>query len=141
MSKSNRRNKSIKIKNVQPNVSIDRDVLSHDDYPTFCFKYLSSVSIRDCKSPEFFVEFLLRLKKLSELGWKEIRQSHKHSFGMEKIPVEKIRPQLPVCVTPDVKHLHVLRATGSNLPFVGVEMQKVFRVLFIETAFGDIYDH
>ena len=87
------------------------------------------------------MEFLLRLKKLSELGWKEIRQSHKHSFGMEKIPVEKIRPQLPVCVTPDVKHLHVLRATGSNLPFVGVEMQKVFRVLFIETAFGDIYDH
>ncbi len=60
---------------------------------------------------------------------------------MEKIPIEKIHPKLPSFITPDVKYLHVFRATGNNLPFVGLEMQGVFRVLFIETNFGDIYDH
>ncbi len=60
---------------------------------------------------------------------------------MEKIPIDKIHPQLPHCITPEVKHLHAFRATGNNLPFVGLEMQKVFRVFFIETNFGDIYNH
>ena len=83
----------------------------------------------------------MRLKKLSELGWKEIRTSQRHSFGMEKISTDKILPQLPACITPEVNHLHVFRATGSNHPFIGLEIQKVFRVFFIETKFGDIYEH
>jgi hypothetical protein len=133
--------KSFKIKNVQPEISIDKNKVLEEDYPLFCFKYLSDASIKDYKKSDFFIEFLLRLKKLSELGWKEIRTSHRHSYGMEKIPIEKIHPQLPSCITPEVKHLHAFRATGNNLPFVGIEIQKVFRVLFIETNFGDIYDH
>ncbi len=83
----------------------------------------------------------MRLKKLSELGWKEIRQSDRHSFGMEKISIDNIRPKLPSCITPEVKHLHAFRATGNNLPFVGITVQNVFRILFIETKFGDIYKH
>lgn len=136
-----KKRKSIKIKNVQPNVSIDKNKLSQEEYPTFCFKYLSDISIKDCKSTDFFVEFLMRLKKLSVLGWKEIRQSQRHSFGMEKISIDQIHPQLPTFVTPEVKYLHAFRATGNNLPFVGLEIQKVFRVLFIEANFGDIYNH
>ena len=138
---SKKRRKSIKIKNVHPNTNIDKNKISEDDYPIFCFKYLNDVSFKDCKKADFFIEFLLRLKKLSALGWKEIRLSQRHSFGMEKIPVNKIHPQLPTCVTPEVTHLHVFRATGSNHPFVGIEIQNVFRVLFIEANFGDIYDH
>lgn len=141
MSPSKKKGKQFKIKNVQPEISIEKNKVLEEDYPVFCFKYLSDVSIKDCKKSEFFIEFLLRLKKLSELGWKEIRTSQRHGFGMEKIPVENIHPKLPSCITPEVKHLHVFRATGSNLPFVGLEMQKVFRVFFIETNFGDIYNH
>jgi hypothetical protein len=136
-----RLNKSIKIKNVKNNNNIDKNIIFEEDYPVFCFKFLNDASFKECKKADFFIEFLLRLKKLSELGWKEIRQSQRHSFGMEKIPIEKIHPQLPSCITPEVTHLHVFRATGNNLPFVGIEIQKVFRVLFIETTFGDIYDH
>jgi hypothetical protein len=132
---------SIKIKNIQPYTNIDKNKISDDDYPIFCFKYLNDVSFKDCKKADFFIDFLLRLKKLSELGWKEIRHSQRHGFGMEKISVNSIHPKLPSCVTPDVTHLHAFRATGNNLPFVGIEIQKVFRVLFIETNFGDIYDH
>lgn len=141
MSKKGNSRKSPKIKNVQPLTSIEKNKITEEDYPIFCFKYLSDISIKDCKSCDFFIELLLRFKKLSELGWKEIRQSQRHSFGMEKIPVGIIHPKLPSCVTPDVTHLHVFRATGSNLPFIGIEIQKIFRILFIETNFGDIYDH
>ncbi len=136
-----KKHKPIKIKNVLPEPSINKNKITEEDYPIFCFRYLSDASIKDCKRADFFFEFLMRLKKLSELGWKEIRQSHRHSFGLEKIPVEKIHPQLPPCITPEVRHLHIFRATGNNLPFIGLEIQKVFRVLFIETNFGDIYEH
>lgn len=141
MSSQNKNGKKFKIKNVQSENTIEKNKVLEEDYPVFCFKYLSEVSIKDCKKSDFFIEFLMRLKKLSELGWKEIRTSQKHSFGMEKISINNIHPQLPSCITPEVKHVHVFRATGSNLPFVGLEMQKVFRVFFIETNFGDIYDH
>jgi hypothetical protein len=141
MSSTWKKGKQFKIKNIQQEISIEKNNILEEDYPVFCFKYLSDVSIRDCKKSDFFIEFLLRLKKLSELGWKEIRTSQRHGFGMEKISVDNIHPQLPSCITPEVKHLHVFRATGSNLPFVGLEMQKVFRVFFIETNFGDIYNH
>jgi hypothetical protein len=60
---------------------------------------------------------------------------------MEPIPKEKIKVQLPDCITPDVKSLHVFRATSDNLPFIGLQIENVFRILFIETKFGDIYDH
>ncbi len=132
---------NIKIKKVDFDVNIQRNKILSEEYPVFCFKYLSEVSIKDCRRYEFFYEFLMRLKKLSELGWKEIRQSHRHGFGMEKIPVDVIRPKLPPYITPEVKYLHVFRATGENLPFVGIQVENVFRVLFIETKFGDIYKH
>lgn len=135
------KNKQLKIISPKTPLSIEKDKIAEEDYPIFCFKYLSDASLKNCKNPDFFIEFLKRLKKLSELGWKEIRKSPRHGFGMEKIPVKKIKPQLPSCITPDVTDLHAFRATGNNLPFVGIEIQNTFRILFIETQFGDIYKH
>lgn len=116
--------------------------LAEIDHPLFSFKYLQKTSICDCKDPTFFYEFLFRLKKLSELGWDEIRKSGRHSFGMEKIPYHQILPKnsLPDFVTPEVV-LSAFRATGSNLPFVGLQKGKIFYIMFIESTFGDIYRH
>ena len=123
------------------NITIERENVSKEDYPVFCFKYLSEKSIKGCTDYSFYFDFLMRLKKLSTLGWNEIRKSPVHSFGMEPIPVGKIKPNLPACITPEIKKLHVFRASGNNLPFVGIQVQNVFRILFIETQFGDIYNH
>ncbi|KAA6316015.1 hypothetical protein EZS27_033615 [termite gut metagenome] len=112
-----------------------------EDYPIFCFKYLDDVSIKKCKDHKFFYDFLMRLQKLSKLGWSEIRQSHRHAYGLESIPKEKIKATLPTCITPEVKDLHVFRANGNNLPLIGIQIQNVFRILFIEATFGDIYKH
>ncbi|OAV75232.1 hypothetical protein Barb7_01160 [Bacteroidales bacterium Barb7] len=128
----------------QPSVNVKKSDIHgilKEDYPIFCFKYLSGASIENCDSPKFFYNFLMRLQKLSELGWAEIRKSGRHSFGMEAISKENVKPILPSCVSPDIESLHIFRANGNNLPFVGIQIQNVFRVLFIETKFGDIYDH
>lgn len=116
--------------------------LASIDHPLFSFKYLQEHSVSNCRDVDFFKDFIFRLKKLSELGWTEIRKSDRHSFGMEKIPYYKIKPksQLPEFVTPDVEFC-AFRATGSNLPFLGIQKGKIFYIVFIETQFGDIYDH
>ena len=112
------------------------------DHPLFSFKYLQKQSIENCTDADFFRNFIFRLKKLSELGWNEIRKSDRHSFGMEKIPYYKIRPksQLPEFITPDAEFC-AFRATGSNLPFLGIQSGKIFYIVFIEISFGDIYEH
>ena len=111
-------------------------------YPLFSFKHLqTSVSYKNTKDTKFFIVFLERLNKLSLLGWEEIRKSQRHSYGMEKIPIGKIKPQLPNFITPDIKELHVFRATGSNKVFVGLQQEDVFHVIFIEAEFGEVYKH
>jgi hypothetical protein len=68
---------------------IDTQSVLNENYPIFCFKYLSDESISGCKNSKFYFDFLMRLKKLSELGWNEIRTSAPHSFGMEPIPKKR----------------------------------------------------
>lgn len=116
--------------------------LSRIDHPLFSFKYLKDVSIDKCKDYSFFHDFLIRLQKLSELGWKEIRLSHRHSFGMEKIPVEDIVPreQLPSFVTKE-GDVDVFRSVGDNRTFVGLQDGKIFYIFFIEACFGDVCPH
>lgn len=117
---------------------------SNIDYPLFSFKYLRPNSIKDCKDSDYFYKFLMRLKGLSEIGWEGIRKSPKHQYGMEPLPVFKIKPDLNCLseiITRDVKNLHVLRADSKKHPFVGLQVGKIFYVIFIEAEFGDIYDH
>lgn len=116
--------------------------LSEIDHPLFSFKYLSDVSIKNCKDHSFLLNFILRLQKLCELGWSEIRLSHKHSYGMEPIPYDdiKTKDKLPSFVTREVD-LDVFRASGDNRAFVGLQKGKIFYIFFIEANFGDIYDH
>lgn len=109
-------------------------------YPIFSFKYLQDVSINKTNNHKLFYDFLIRLKKLSELGWKEINKSGKHSFGKEIIPQNMIKHQLPSIITPEV-NLYAFRAKGDNHPFVGYRENNIFHILYIEANFGDIYDH
>ncbi len=108
------------------------------DYPIFCFKYLQLNSNGDYK---FYFEFIKRLNKLCNLTWNEINVSQRHGFGIEKLPVEQIKPKLPKFITPDVKYLLVFRANGDNRPFLGLRKDNIFHIIFIEERFGDVYNH
>ncbi|MBD5226812.1 MAG: hypothetical protein HDS67_01975 [Bacteroidales bacterium] len=128
-------NKQISISEVKELASIN--------YPLFSFRYLKDTSIKDCNDHKFFYNFLIRLQKLSELGWNEIRSSHRHSYGMESLPQSQIIPDvrlLPKFVTPEVD-LHVFRSSGDNKTFVGLQRGKIFYVFFIESKHGDICPH
>jgi len=120
---------------------IERAIYAEETYPIFCFKYLSGASIKKCKDAKILSDFLMRLQKLSTLEWEGIRKSNRHGYGMEKIPTKAIKPKLPSIISPEVKELDVFRFTGNNLPFIGKQDKSIFRVFFIETSFGDIYNH
>ncbi len=141
MSKKNSSVKKHSIKEITDKPTVSKAFHETEDIPVFCFKYLSEVSIKGSTDYKFFYGFLLRLKMLSDAGWKEIRKSNRHGIGVEKIPIHKIKPELPTCVTPEITELTVFRANGDNRPFLGIQERNAFRVLFIETKFGDIYDH
>ncbi len=119
--------------------------LSNEDIenstPVFCFKYLQDNSIDKCKDAAFFINFLHRLRMLSDVTWKQIEISSRHGVGMEKMLISDLKPDKPQCLTPDVAALVVFRAVGNNLPFLGFRQREVFHVVYIESAFGDIYEH
>lgn len=117
---------------------------SNIDYPLFSFKYLRPNSIKNCGDASFFFNFLMRLRELSNEGWAKIRQSHRHLYGMEPLPLHKFKPDLTCLsdiITRDVSKLHVFRADAQKHPFVGLQVGKIFYVFFIEASFGDVYDH
>lgn len=128
-----------KIKKVDDQPHIHKGIVN--DYPIFCFKYLQETSIKNCSDHKFFLDFIFRLQKLGELGWNEINKSSRHSFGTEKIPIKQIKPDLPLIITDEIDELTVFRANGNNLPFLGIRKPNVFHIIFVETNFGDIYNH
>lgn len=145
MAKKEREDKLVFIKSILDENKISTGeitTLADIDFPLFSFRWLQEFSFVECNDAKFFQHFLMRLQKLSDLGWNGIRVSAKHQFGMEKIPVDKIRVKaLPALVTPDVEYLDVFRAVGDNRPMVGLQQGKIFHVLFIEAKFGDVYEH
>lgn len=129
----------IKKKNAQQNkIKVPSENSIELDYPIFCFRHLQTVSEGDFK---FYSDFIERLKSLSKLTWKQINVSARHSYGTEKMPINKIKPQLPNFVTPEISHLMVFRANGDNRPFLGLRNGTIFHIIFIEEKFGYIYDH
>lgn len=73
------------------------------------------------------------------MDWNTVGVSQRHSFGCEKIPVTAIKKDLKL--TREVTFLLAFRATGDNHVFLGFRDGNVFHVVYIESQFGDIYDH
>lgn len=109
---------------------------------SFGFSEIRDVSfVKAQRDAAFFIEYIHRLKQLSNMTWDEIRTTHRHGFGSETIGVDKLTKQALQRVPFGLKKLIVLRATGGNHVFLGYRDGNVFQVLFIEYRFGDIYAH
>lgn len=108
-------------------------------YISFSFELLHDASYSDCTEHSFFIHFLQRLKKLCTLDWNEINKSDRHGFGYEKIPIDQIKKN--ISIAKDIDYLFSFRATGDNHVFSGFREGNVFKVVFIESKFGDIYNH
>lgn len=129
------------IKEPEKELLIERAKIENGiDYPVFCFKHLHLNSIKKGKG-DIFKDFLFRMQKLCETGWTEIHKAPCHGLGYELLDRDKFHYQLPNFITPDIKKLHVFRASGNNLPFVAHKNGNVLHVIFLEIKFNEIYDH
>lgn len=110
----------------------------------FSFRFLHhNVSYKRSKRADkkFLCDFLERLKKLSQLGWDEIRLSDRHQYGTEMIPISQIKPEVLESPSDDIDKLTAFRASGDKRPFLGVRSGNIFYILFIEGWYGDVYNH
>jgi hypothetical protein len=135
-----KKRKAPQVKNVGKNRNVDSDRVAEIDYPVFCFKYLESTSIKGSRDSAFFTNFLQRLQRLSCLSWNEIDRQPMHGYGTEEIPVEQLIPR-PCFIIKGREKLTVFRANTDNRVFLGFREGAVFNIVYIETRFGDIYDH
>ena len=81
---------------------------------------------------------LSRLRCISQLTWREIRQQHRHRLGSEVIARESIRAGIPSFVTEDVKLL-AFRAFGLAA-MVGYRQGRVFNLIWVDREFK-LYPH
>lgn len=125
------------IKNINQ-TDIDRMALI--DYPLFSFKYLQKVSFDGDVKAKFFQDFLLRLKKYSDIGWKQMAIEKRHDYGWEFLTHDRMKCKLPVEITPEVQ-LMVLRSANDKRAMVGFREWNIYHIIFIEAVFNEIYEH
>ena len=131
----------IKLPEGEKNINqTDVDRMALIDYPLFSFKYLQKVSFDGDVKAKFFQDFLMRLRKYSDLGWKQIAIEKRHDYGWEFLPHDKMKPKLPAEITPEVQ-LMVLRSANDKRAMVGFREWNIYHIIFIEAVFNDIYDH
>lgn len=109
-----------------------------DGYPLLSLRHLQprfgvEEMARDQRS-----EFLVKWAKRSKLSWTELRTHNKHGLGFEMLPHKAIKPSVPE-VLEETKYM-VFRHAG-NLPVAGFRAGDTFYALWIETRYGDLYDH
>ena len=64
----------------------------------------------------------------------------RHGHGLEHLPVGQIKKKVPVQFS-DEEKLTVFRYSSDLRPMIGVRVQDVFHILWIEKDFGDVYEH
>ena len=115
------------------------------DYPVFCFKYLHpNFNLTKCKDMQLLNNLIARLQKLSKIGFSGIKNSDKHGYGNEPIPIEQIKIQnFPEIIPEDVKKLDIYRASGNNLPFAVYRRPNtnVLHIIAISCKFNSLYNH
>ena len=106
--------------------------------PVFSFAYLQDASLKKCGNVEILKNLLIQLRKISSLNWGVLDQTQRHGLGYETIDQKAIKPAIP----DEAAGTRLLAFRGAGmLPFVGYRNEEVFYILFIETKFGDIYNH
>lgn len=106
--------------------------------PVFSFEYLQAGwCVQDCQQEERS-KMLDKLRRLSALSWKDIRQQDRHHLGSEIIARNSIKAAIPSFLTEDVKLL-AFRAF-DKAAMVGYRSGRVFHVLWIDRTFT-LYNH
>lgn len=124
--------------NIKPRDTSGQLEDSESKPPIFSFEHLQpNWCVQDCQQEERS-EMLDKLRRLSSLTWKQIRQENRHGLGTEIIARNSIRAAIPSFLTEDEKIL-AFRAFG-RAPMVGYKSGRVFHVLWVDRTFT-LYNH
>lgn len=111
----------------------------NEETPKFCLYYLKpgfDVAALDQQQQAAFASCL---QKLASSKWKDLVVGPRHGQGTEHIPQSKIRARIPERFQDNERYL-AFRYSGK-LPMVGVRVDDIFHILWIERWFGELYDH
>lgn len=109
------------------------------DYPIFCLKHLHKDYNLDSCNDEEKKSLMEKLVQLSKMTWEDLRTSHRHGAGAEKIAVSSINPSCPSFITEEVDFLLAFRFQGKK-PILGHRNRFVFHIIFIDRDFT-VYNH
>ncbi|MBH0778155.1 hypothetical protein [Nocardia bovistercoris] len=107
-------------------------------YPILCLRHLQTGWGIDRLTPAQCREFLVKWHKRTAFTWNELIQHGKHGLGHEQLPKVTFKPRIPEWLERDS---YMVFRHERNLPFVGFRTGDVFHVLWIETRYGELYDH
>lgn len=107
--------------------------------PRFCLRHLQSGFDIEALDVQKRADFAVALQKRARMQWRDIILASRHGLGSENMPAKFIKPGIPPQFE-DTDTFMVLRYSGK-LPMVGVRTLDTFHIVWIEKAFGEVYDH
>ena len=116
----------------------ERSLPTDDGYPMLSLRHLCRGFGVEEMTQNQRSEFLLKWAKRSAFTWRDLNLHRTHALGYEMLPSEQIKPCAPEALEQD--RYMVFRHEG-NYPFAGFKAGDTFYVLWVETQFGDLYDH
>jgi hypothetical protein len=113
---------------------------SSDGYsPLFCFAHTHNkfcVGELDTRQKADLAD---TLAALCTMTWRDIKLAPRHGRGTERVPVNSLKASMPTQFANEAEAV-VLRYS-AKLPMVGFRANRIFHIVCIEKAFGDLYDH
>ena len=106
--------------------------------PIFSFEHLQDdYCITLCKSDDKLA-FVNTLRKLSKLTWSQIRSTHRHGLGSEKIYRDSLRVIIPPQIGDDVTFI-AIRFSGHKA-MIGYQEARILHIVWFDRDYS-IYSH
>ena len=111
----------------------------NNETPKFCLRFLRAGFDVHALDTAGQAAFARTLQKLASSSWKDLITAPRHGRGSEFLPSEQIKAPIPAQFVDEDKFL-VFRYHGQ-LPMAGIRVRDVFHILWVEPAFGRLYNH
>ena len=111
---------------------------SNAEHPKFCLAFIQSAFDVKALPEDQQADFAKTLQDRASLSWEMIMKAERHGQGYEHLPSSKL-PSPPAAFS-DRDQFMVFRYSGKR-PMVGVRVDDVFHIIWIEREFGELYSH
>lgn len=123
------------------NIKVEPPKVDYDKLPIL-FSFEKLVGDKYCYNnliDEDKKQLLESIVKRRAMPWTEIKKTHKHGLGMEKINRGSIKGAIPKFITEDMDHFLAFRFSGKK-PMVGYREKNIFYILWLDNDYT-LYPH